>query len=63
MDCTQRLDPTIGAARTSWRSRVMARYGDGHHRVSLDGVAASLRETGAYMQSEYKEKRAWAALW
>jgi L-serine deaminase len=42
MDCAQRLDPAI-------------RHGDGCHRVSLDSVVATMRQTGADMQSKYKE--------
>jgi hypothetical protein len=29
--------------------------GDGRHRVSLDSVVATMRQTGADMQSKYKE--------
>ncbi|MGR3716057.1 MAG: L-serine ammonia-lyase, iron-sulfur-dependent, subunit alpha, partial [Thermohalobaculum sp.] len=33
----------------------LALRGDGLHRVSLDQVIATMRETGADMQSKYKE--------
>ena len=33
----------------------LALHGDGHHRVSLDSVIATMRQTGADMQSKYKE--------
>lgn len=33
----------------------MALYGDGHHRVSLDKVIKTMRDTGADMNSKYKE--------
>jgi len=33
----------------------MALYGDGTHRVSLDKVIKTMRETGADMRTKYKE--------
>jgi L-serine deaminase len=33
----------------------MAMRGDGQHKVSLDKVIATMRETGRDMQEEYKE--------
>ncbi|HEV3045519.1 MAG TPA: L-serine ammonia-lyase, iron-sulfur-dependent, subunit alpha, partial [Roseiarcus sp.] len=30
-------------------------HGDGSHKVSLDQVIATMRQTGADMQSKYKE--------
>jgi L-serine dehydratase len=33
----------------------LALHGDGHHLVSLDSVIATMRQTGADMQSKYKE--------
>jgi hypothetical protein len=33
----------------------LALHGDGCHRVSLDSVVATMRQTGADMQSKYKE--------
>ena len=33
----------------------LALHGDGRHRVSLDAVIATMRQTGADMQSKYKE--------
>jgi L-serine dehydratase len=32
----------------------LALHGDGLHRVSLDGVVVTMRQTGAGMQSKYK---------
>ena len=40
--------PAINAARLALR-------GDGRHRVSLDKVIATMRETGADMSTKYKE--------
>ncbi len=33
----------------------LALHGDGRHRASLDSVIATMRRTGADMQSKYKE--------
>ena len=33
----------------------MALWGDGQHRVSLDEVIETMRQTGADMSSKYKE--------
>ena len=33
----------------------LALHGDGSHKVSLDSVIATMRQTGADMQSKYKE--------
>jgi L-serine dehydratase len=33
----------------------MALHGDGSHKVSLDRVIATMRQTGADMQTKYKE--------
>ena len=35
----------------------LALHGDGQHRVSLDSVVATMRQTGADMQSKYKETK------
>ena len=37
----------------------LALHGDGRHRVSLDSVVATMRQTGADMQSNIR-RRAWA---
>jgi L-serine dehydratase len=33
----------------------LALHGDGRHRVSLDSVVATMRQTGADMRSKHKE--------
>lgn len=33
----------------------LALHGNGSHRISLDNVIATMRQTGADMQSKYKE--------
>jgi L-serine dehydratase len=45
---------TMGTLQAINASR-LALLGDGHHRVSLDQVIATMRETGRNMQSIYKE--------
>ena len=42
-------------AVTSLNAAALALRGDGRHRVSLDQVIATMRDTGADMQSKYKE--------
>lgn len=44
----------MGAVKAVNAARLALR-GDGRHRVSLDRVIATMRETGADMQSKYKE--------
>ncbi|MDP2699582.1 L-serine ammonia-lyase [Thalassospira sp.] len=45
---------TMGAVKAINASRLALR-GDGHHTVSLDKVIETMRQTGADMQSKYKE--------
>jgi L-serine dehydratase len=44
----------IGATKAINASRI-AMFGDGSHKVSLDKVIATMRQTGLDMQSKYKE--------
>jgi L-serine dehydratase len=44
----------MGAAQAIHAAR-MALRGDGSHRVSLDRVIATMRQTGADMSTKYKE--------
>jgi len=44
----------LGAVK-SIAAASLALHGDGRHRVSLDSVIATMRQTGADMQSKYKE--------
>lgn len=44
----------MGAVKALNAARLALR-GDGHHKVSLDKVIKTMRETGADMQSKYKE--------
>ncbi|MES1912118.1 MAG: hypothetical protein MHM6MM_004446 [Cercozoa sp. M6MM] len=44
----------VGAAKAVTASR-LALCGDGRHRVSLDAVIATMKQTGIDMQSKYKE--------
>lgn len=44
----------MGAVKAIHASRLALR-GDGHHRVSLDKVIATMRQTGADMSTKYKE--------
>jgi L-serine dehydratase len=44
----------VGAVQAIHAAR-LALLGDGHHRVSLDQVIATMKQTGADMQSRYKE--------
>jgi L-serine dehydratase len=44
----------MGAVKAINAQRMAVR-GDGKHRVSLDKVIKTMRETGADMQSRYKE--------
>jgi len=44
----------LGAAKAITASQ-LALSGDGSHRVSLDQVIETMRQTGADMQSKYKE--------
>src|SRR5262249_46471541 len=45
---------TMGAAKAINAHR-LALHGDGPHRVSLDRVSETMRQTGAEMQAKYKE--------
>ncbi|QDU62461.1 L-serine dehydratase 1 [Planctomycetes bacterium Pan216] len=45
---------TMGATKAITAAR-LALHGDGTHRISLDKVIATMRQTGADMQSIYKE--------
>jgi L-serine dehydratase len=44
----------MGTVKAINASRLALR-GDGQHRVSLDKVIATMRQTGADMRSQYKE--------
>lgn len=46
---------TMGAAKALNAARLAVLYGDGQHRVSLDRVIETMRQTGVDMQSKYKE--------
>jgi L-serine dehydratase len=46
---------TMGAIKAINAARLAVLYGDGEHRVSLDGVIETMRQTGVDMQSKYKE--------
>ena len=46
---------TMGAAKAINAARLAVLYGDGTHRVSLDRVIETMRQTGVDMQSKYKE--------
>jgi len=46
---------TMGAATAINAARLAVLYGDGRHRVSLDQVVETMRQTGLDMQSKYKE--------
>ena len=39
----------------AWKALIEEEFGDGSHKVSLDSVIATMRQTGADMQSKYKE--------
>jgi L-serine dehydratase len=43
------------AASKAINAARMALWGDGEHRVSLDQVIATMRDTGAVMSDKYKE--------
>jgi len=45
---------TMGAAKAINAAR-LAMHGDGTHRVPLDKVIETMRQTGVDMQSKYKE--------
>lgn len=45
----------MGAATAINAARLAVLYGDGRHRVSLDQVIETMRQTGLDMQSKYKE--------
>lgn len=55
MPCIERN--AIGAGTAVAAAR-MAMYGDGSHRISLDAVIETMRETGRDMSSKYKETSA-----
>ncbi len=46
---------TMGAVKAVNAARLAVLYGDGKHRVSLDKVIETMRQTGLDMQSKYKE--------
>lgn len=46
---------TMGAIKAINAARLAVLYGDGKHRVSLDRVIETMRQTGVDMQSKYKE--------
>ena len=46
---------TMGAAKAINAARLAYLHGDGTHRVSLDQVIATMRQTGHDMMSIYKE--------
>ncbi len=46
---------TMGAIKAINAARLAVLYGDGSHRVSLDRVIETMRQTGIDMQSKYKE--------
>ncbi len=46
---------TMGATKAINAARLAVLYGDGSHRVSLDKVIETMRQTGVDMQSKYKE--------
>jgi L-serine dehydratase len=46
---------TMGAAKAINAARLAVLYGDGRHRVSLDKVIETMRQTGVDMQAKYKE--------
>lgn len=46
---------TMGAIKAINAARLAVLYGDGTHRVSLDKVIETMRQTGVDMQSKYKE--------
>jgi L-serine dehydratase len=46
---------TMGAVKAINAARLAVLYGDGTHRVSLDRVIETMRQTGIDMQSKYKE--------
>ena len=46
---------TMGAAKAINAARLAVLFGDGTHRVSLDRVIETMRQTGVDMQSKYKE--------
>jgi L-serine dehydratase len=45
----------MGAVKAINAARMAVLYGDGQHRVSLDKVIETMRQTGIDMQSKYKE--------
>lgn len=46
---------TMGAVKAINAARLAVLYGDGTHRVSLDRVIETMRQTGLDMQTKYKE--------
>jgi L-serine dehydratase len=46
---------TMGAVKAINAARLAVLHGDGSHRVSLDRVIETMRQTGVDMQSKYKE--------
>lgn len=45
----------VGAVKAVNAARLAVLYGDGTHRVALDGVIETMRQTGADMAHKYKE--------
>jgi L-serine dehydratase len=45
----------MGAERAIQAARLAVLYGDGTHKVSLDRVIETMRQTGLDMQTKYKE--------
>ena len=45
----------MGAAKAVNAARLAVLYGDGMHRVPLDQVIETMRQTGVDMQDKYKE--------
>ncbi len=46
---------TMGAVKAINAARLAVLYGDGRHRVALDRVIETMRQTGLDMQTKYKE--------
>jgi L-serine dehydratase len=46
---------TMGAVKAINAARLAVLHGDGTHRVSLDKVIETMRQTGVDMQAKYKE--------
>ena len=46
---------TMGALKAINAARLAVLHGDGRHRVPLDRVIETMRQTGVDMQTKYKE--------